>query len=123
VTALHDLDTLRAFVVVFSARLFAYGFEQPGVCLKDDPVVAKHRVPCCCAAAILGGRPRVDDGIDTPLAQDNVKVRAKKAAVAMLSTACRLSIFTFRNRNKRLDGRAKPFRTSDGKAGIRQWRI
>jgi hypothetical protein len=60
---------------------------------KDDPVVAKHRVPCCCVAAILGGRPRDDDGIDFPLAQDNVQVRAKKAAVAMLLddmlTGCR----------------------------------
>src|SRR5205823_12849379 len=51
---------------------------------KDDPVVAKHRVPCGGVAAILGSRPRDDDGIDTPLAQDKVQVRAKKAAVAML---------------------------------------
>src|SRR5205814_1231376 len=35
-------------------------------------------------AAILSGRPRDDDGIDSPLAQDNVQVRAKKTAVAML---------------------------------------
>jgi hypothetical protein len=35
-------------------------------------------------AAILCRRPRDDYGIDSPLAQDNVKVRAKKAAVAML---------------------------------------
>src|SRR6266545_3782949 len=44
-------------------------------------------------AAILGGRPRDDDGIDPPLAQDNVQVRAKKATIAMLLddmlTGCR----------------------------------
>jgi hypothetical protein len=51
---------------------------------KNDPVVAKHRVPRRGVVAILSGRPRDDDGIDSPLAQDNVQVRAKKAAVAML---------------------------------------
>src|SRR5438552_6799618 len=63
---------------------------------KDDAVVAKHRVPCLCLAAILCGRPRYDDGIDTPLAQNHVQVRAKKATVAMLLddmfTRCRRQI-------------------------------
>src|SRR2546427_218652 len=44
----------------------------------------KHRLPRRGVAAVLGSRPRDDDGIDSPLTQDNVQVRAKKAAVAML---------------------------------------
>ena len=51
---------------------------------KDDPVVAKHRVPRRGLAAVLGSGPRNDDGIDSPLPQDNVEVRAKKSAVSML---------------------------------------
>src|SRR6266404_531444 len=63
---------------------------------KDDAIVAKHSVPCCCVAAILCARPRYDDSIDTPLAQDHLKVSSKKAAVAMLRddmlTGCRRQI-------------------------------
>src|SRR6202040_3670673 len=41
-------------------------------------------VRCRGKAAIFLWRSRDDDGIDSPLAKDNVEVRAKKAAVAML---------------------------------------
>src|SRR5438270_13861389 len=51
---------------------------------KDHPVVAKHSVARCRMAAILRGRARDDHGIDTPLAQDHVKVSAIKTAVTML---------------------------------------
>src|SRR3981081_457030 len=51
---------------------------------KDDSVVAKHCVPRRGLAAILSSGPRDDNGIDSPLPQDNVEVSAKKAAVAML---------------------------------------
>src|SRR3989442_789830 len=43
-----------------------------------------HRVTRRSLAAILGGCPGDDDRIDSPFPQDNVQVRAEKAAVAML---------------------------------------
>ncbi len=46
-----------------------------GVRQKDDPVIAKHRVPGRRVAAILGGRPRDDDGIDAVWLRNSVESR------------------------------------------------
>ena len=60
------------------------GISCGGVRQKDDPIVAKHRVPCGDVAAILIGRTGDNDGINSPFSQNNVQVRAKETAVAML---------------------------------------
>ena len=72
---------------------------------EHHAIITEHRIARCGVAAVFGGGPGNDDGIDAPLPQDDIEVGSEKAAVAMfldytpaISTMARLASTTKRLR-------------------------